>query len=53
MFIARIKIIESVSLVNLDPRRMGRPMSQPRNQVFCTCVLELLEAQGRQFSFSK
>lgn len=52
MFIARIKMIESVSLANLDPRRMERSISQPRNLLFCTCVCELLEAQACHFSFS-
>jgi len=50
MFIARIKMIESTALVNLDPGRMERSISQPRSQLFCTCVCELLEAQGHHSS---
>lgn len=52
MFVARIKMVESVSLVNLGPRRMERSISQPRNQLVCTSVCELLEVQGCHFSFS-
>lgn len=45
-------MIENVSLVSLDSRRMERSVSQPRSQLFCTCVCELLEVHQHNFSFS-
>lgn len=41
-------MIESVSLVSLDARKDG----EVRNHLFCTCVFELLEAQGHHSSSS-